>query len=139
MLLYDLCRNCAHLGSVFASMTGCILLLFSRNISRVGFFPSAFYFRIFDRISEIAAFRFLILIYFMDYSSDVDDNFPYVCAGVSNQVLITACLALSAQRRRRSHETAQPCSLDTMQICCRACSPSATAARGLQPGDWPLC
>ena len=60
---------------------------------------------------------------------------PWRLLPSSNQVFITARPALSAQCHR-GHETAQP--RMRMQICCHACSPPATAARGRHLDDWPL-
>ena len=44
-----------------------------------------------------AAFCFLILIYFMDYSSDIDANFPCLCRSLTARFL-----SLPAEHRLRS-------------------------------------
>ena len=60
-----------------------------------------------------------------------------VCAGVSLPGAWYCCRAPAAQSRRGhdSHKTVQP--RLRMRICCHDCSPSAAAARGQQPGNWP--
>ena len=93
--MIDLCRNCAT-GVLFFLNVWFHFLVSFQNTGRVGFFPS-FHFRLFDRIPEIAAFRYLILIYFMDYSSDIDANFPCLC-----RRLLTRFLSLPAERCLRS-------------------------------------
>ena len=79
------------------------LVSFQKYCSR--WFLSKFSFRIFDRISQIdrssASFRFLILIYFMDYSSDTDANLTCFC-----RRLPTRFLSLPAERRLRDSAAA---------------------------------
>ena len=91
---------------------------------------SKFSFRTLEIDKSSAAFRFSLLITVLILMLT-----SLVCAGIINpgsSRLITGHRAPSA-RRRRGHETAQP--QMQMRICCRACSPSASAASRRQPGD----
>ena len=122
-------KNFARLGSVSSQW----LLAFSCEIPEILLVWVSFQVRRFDRTSEIdrssAAFRFLNLIYFMDYSSDMDANFPCLCRRLPTKFLsLTASRAPSALCGCLGHETAQ--SRMRMRICYHACSPSAPLHAG---------
>ena len=136
-----MCKNLAHLarysGSVFVSMTGC------KN-RRLSWFLSKSLFRLFDWFSEIirnyAEFLFLILIFhrsqlwYRCWTS-------LVCAGVfqPGSSLPAERWLRSAAASTRPHSLGCECESAVVPETRSPPLLRRGAARGQQPGDWPLC